>query len=197
MDHLFHHAIKNDGSHDRSGGVSTHATRVGPLVSIFETFVILTGRERENVFAIAQNDKAGFFAEQALLNHDARTGSTERAVAQHGVDRCVRFVQGRRDDDPFACGQAIGFDDDRCALCVYIAVGSSRVGKGLISSCWNAVTHHECFGKVLGAFELRGGARGSENFQTLSAKRINDTLCQRRFGAHDRQCDLLRTHKIR
>ena len=52
------------GRHDRSGRVRAHAARVGALIPVAQTLVVLTGRQCEDMFAVGHDDEAGFFAGQ-------------------------------------------------------------------------------------------------------------------------------------
>ena len=176
--------------------VGAHAARIRALVAILQAFVILAGRQWEDVQAIAKDDEACLFAKQALFNDDARARGAERAVAEHGVDSRVGLVQGHRDHDAFAGGQAVSLDHDRRATVINVDMGSERVGKRLVGGCRDAMAHHERLGEILGAFELCGGACRPENGQAAGTEGIDDPGGQRCLWPDDGQRDPLSLHEV-
>ena len=97
------------------------------------------------------------------------------------------FGEAHRDDDTFAGGEAVGFDDDRCAAFVNVNMCCERVGKRLVDGGRDLMPHHEGFGEILRAFELSGGSGRSENGQTAGAERIDHTGGKRGFRPDDGQ----------
>ena len=158
--------------------------------------MILAGGQRQDVLAVAKHNEAGLFAKQAVFDDDARARSAECAVAEHGVDGCVGLAQGHGDNDAFAGGQAVGLDHDRRAALVNVDVGSDRVGKGLVGGRRDLVAHHEHFGKILGAFELRRSARRPENRQAAGAEGIDDAGGQWCLRPDDGERYILALHEI-
>lgn len=53
-------------------------------------------------------------------------------VFHHGIDRFDGFCFRLGDDDAFAGSQAVGFDDDGCALFFNIGLGGIAIGKGSV-----------------------------------------------------------------
>ena len=146
--------------------------------------MILARCQGQDIFAIAQNDKAGFFAEQTFFNDHPCTGRTERAVAEHCIDRIVGLLECFGDHDAFTCGETIGLDDNRCALRINITMCRDWVCERLIDGGRNLVTHHELFRKVFGAFQLCGRFGWPKNLETVTTEHIDNAFCQRRFGAN-------------
>ena len=59
-----------------------------------------------------------------------------------------------------------------------------------------AVPRHERLGEILGAFELRGGARRTEDRQPRRAERVDDAGGQRRLRSDHRQRDLVARDEV-
>ena len=71
--------------HDRDRGVGAHAAGVRTLVAVKHALVVLRRDERQRVFAVRENEEAGFLAFEEFLDHDFRAGITQ-AAAEHHVD---------------------------------------------------------------------------------------------------------------
>ena len=65
--------------------------------------MILRGRQRERVLAVAQHEERGFLALHELFDHDLGAGFAE-PTSEHHVDGRQRFVIGHRHDHAFASG---------------------------------------------------------------------------------------------
>ena len=156
--------------------------------------MVLAGGQGQHIFAIAQNDEAGFFALQKFFDHHACAtgvvGHAEFVVEQHEVNRFVRFLRGHGHHHAFASGQAIGFDHNRRAFDVHIVVRSLCVGEGLVFGGGNVVALHEGFAERLRAFELRRRLGGAKNAQTMGAKFVNYPCGQWRFGTNHGEFDV-------
>ena len=68
-----------------------------------------------------------------------------------------------------------------------------RVGlfEGLVLRGGNAVFLHERFGEIFGAFQLRRRFGAAENRQAGGTEVVHNPCCQRRFGADQREGNLL------
>ena len=206
QNHLAHRSRMHLRRDDRRGRVCAHATSVRPLVTIGQALVILARCQRRDVFAIAQHDETGLFADEILFDHDARSGLSivTRVVlhaigirAQHVVHSGVSLVQTHGNNDPFASGQPICFDHYRRAFLIDVGMGGQRIGKGFKLSRRDTMARHEGFAECLRAFKLRGSLSRPKDTQTLGTKRINDTRCQRRFGANYRKSYLFSSSECR
>ena len=176
---------------DGSRGVGAHAARVGTLVGVKKTLVVLGGGHRKNVFAVDHHDEGGFLAVEEVLDHDAGAGVAEGVAFEHHVDRVMGFLFGHGDDYALAGGKAISLDDDRSALAADVGVGGFGIREGFVVGRRNIVTLHEGLGEVLGAFELRGGLRRAEDAQAGGAELVDDAGGERGFGTHDREGDVV------
>ena len=165
--------------------VRTHAAGVGAGVAVADALVILAGGERQHVFAVDHDDEADLFAIEKFFDHDARASIAEFVVGEHVIDGRVRFFQRLGDDDTLACREAVGLDDDGCALFVHVGVRGGSVREGLECGSRYAVPRHEALGEILGGFELGSGLGGAEYPQPARAENIDDAGSQRRFGADD------------
>ena len=143
--------------------------------------MILAGSKRKHLFAVDHDDETGLLALEKLLDHHARAGSAHLVVHQHHVDGVMSFVGVHRHHHPFARGEPVGLDDDRCALPVYILMGGLRVRERLVSSSGNPVADHERLGKILRGFQLGRLLYRSEDLQSRSAECVDDALRQRCF----------------
>jgi hypothetical protein len=81
-----------------------------------------------------------------------------------------------------AGGKAVGLDHDRRALGIDVGMGGLDLGEGLELRGRDLVSRHEALGKVLGAFQLRGGFCRSEDAQVAGTEHVDDAGRQRRFG---------------
>ena len=81
-----HHLIMNFWRHYRRGGIRTHAARVGTLIVIEQTLMILARGERENMFTVDHYDEGSLFTFKEILNDHASTGSTKLMPFKHGIN---------------------------------------------------------------------------------------------------------------
>ncbi len=194
-DDLAHDARVNFRCDDWRRRIRAHAAGIGAEVAVVQALVVLRRREREHVRAVRHDDEARLFADEALLDDDARTGVAQPVADEHGVDRGVRLVHHRRDDDTFARGQPVRLHHDRRAARVDVGMRGGRIGKRLIRRRRDAVASHERLGEVLGTFEPRGGLRWAEDLQSCRAERIDDSFRERRFRTDDGQQHALRARE--
>ena len=190
MDHLAHDARVQFGRDHRRRRIRAHAAGVGAAVAVAQPLVILARRQRQHVLAVDHDDEAGFFAEQAFLDHHAMAGFAHAVAGEHGVDGSVRLISSRRDHHALARRQAVGLHHDGGALLVDIGVGGGGIGEGAEGRGGNAVARHELLGEILGAFQLGGRLGRAENPQSGGAKGIDHARCQRRFGADHGERDV-------
>ena len=193
QDHLVHGALVHRGRHHRRRRIGAHTAGVRTLVGVQQALVVLAGGQRQRVHSVAQHDEAGLFAFEELLNHHASAAFVVRhaqlVVQQHEVDGLVRFDQRHRHHHALARCQPVGLDHDGRALGVHIGMGLRRVGEGLVLGRGNAMALHEGLAEGLGAFELRGLLRRTEDGQTMGTELVHHTGRQRRLGADHGQAD--------
>ena len=80
---------------------------------------------------------------------------TKFIAREHRVNGGFRFGLGHCDNDAFAGGEAVGFDDDRGALRTNVSFRCVDFGKGLIACGRDCVAFQKVFGKRFRPFELR------------------------------------------
>ena len=186
LDDLAHHARVQPRRDDRRRRVGAHAAGVRSLVAVAQALVVLAGGERQHVRAVAHDDEARFLALEELLDHHARAGGAELVLAEHRVDRGVRFLARRGDHHALARGEAVGLDDDRRAVLVDVGLRLAGVGEGRVARGRDAVAHHERLGEILRRLELRRGARRAEDAQPRLAEGVDHARGERRFRARPR-----------
>ena len=88
-------------------------------------------------------------------------------VFHHGIDRFDGFCFRLGDDDAFAGSQAVGFDDDGCALFFNIGLGGIAIGKGSVGCRRDMVFLHEVLGEDLRPFHLAAALLGPKTARPL------------------------------
>ena len=166
-----HHAIVHRGCHDRRRRIRAHPAGVGADVGVLQPFVVLGGGERQHMLAVGHHDEARFLTVHEFFDDDprcaARVLNRELARLEDRIECRVCFVDGHRDDDALARGQAVGLDDDRRGLAFKMSVDIRArcidVGERPIARGRNVVTQHERLGEIFRRFKLRGSARRAED----------------------------------
>ncbi len=139
------------------------------------------------MLAVDHDDEAGLFAIEELLDHHPRPGVAEGIAGEHVTHGVLGFSQGHGDDHALAGRQAVGLDNDRCALFAQIGQRRFDFGEVLIVGGRDGVTRQEILGEGLRAFQLRGGSGGAEDVQPARAEQIDHAFDQRRFRSDDGQ----------
>ena len=85
----------------------------GPGVPVKGPLVVLGRSERQDALPADQRQEGDLLALQELLDEDGIPGQSEPALHEALGEGRLRFLEGMRDDHPFAGGQAVGLDDDR------------------------------------------------------------------------------------
>ena len=159
---------------DRRGRIRTHAARVRAVVAIVAALVILRARERQDVLAIRHHDEARFLALQEFLDDDliARRRRTARRTSRARW-RWLRPTVSH-DDHALARREPARLHDDGRALLLHVRRIEGLAREGGVGRRRNAVALEEFLGEGLGAFELRGLARGPEALEAARLERIDD-----------------------
>ena len=137
--------------------------------------------------AICQHEYGKFDARQELL--DDHFG---RRLAKFAGEHLFEFVAGyleiALDDNAFACGGAVGFEDvwrlqgfeEVNGLVVSVAIES------LITRRRDVVAHHKLFCEILAAFELCAvlGGAADEGRIVHCAECVGESVDERHFGAY-------------
>ena len=98
---------------------------------------------------------------------------------------------GVADDDAFAGGEAVGFDDDGDGeagelLADFVERGAEGVGGG-----GDVVALHELFGEGLAGLEARGVLGGAEDAEVVRCELVDDAEGEGELGADDGEGGLL------
>ena len=186
---LFFDFLADFRRNDRCRRISPHAARVGAFIVIEDTLVVLGGNHGHDGLAIDESQEACFFADHTFFNDDAAARSTEDVVFHHGVDGFDGFCFRLGDDDALAGSQAIGLDDDRCALFLNIGLGGFAIGKGGVSCRRDVVFLHEVLGKDFGPFHLGCGLVRAKDSQAFGLGQVGNAFGQGDFRADDEHVD--------
>ena len=98
---------------------------------------------------------------------------------------------GVADDDAFACGEAVGFDDDGDGEAAELFADLIEGGADGVGGGGDVVALHEFFGEGLAGFELRGGLGGAEDAEAALSELVDEAEGEREFRADDGECGLL------
>src|SRR5690606_7096230 len=80
--HFVHYALVNRVGHHGGWRVGAHAASVGASIAIAYAFMVLTGRHRQNAFAVGDYDKTGFFTAEKLFDNHTATRVAEGIAGQ-------------------------------------------------------------------------------------------------------------------
>ena len=149
--------------------------------------MILRRRHGQHVFTINHDNKAGFLSFKKTLYYDTRTRVTELVVGQHVANSRLGLIEGHGDDDALSRGEAIGFDDDRCALLSHVREGGVHLGKDGVGRCRYVVPGKEILGERLAALELCSTRARAETGEALLIEVINNARNQWRLGTDHRE----------
>ena len=96
-----------------SGGrIRAHASRIGAGVAIADALVVLGGDERDDAFAVTEDEERELIAFEKFFEDDARAGFAYHFAAEHFCGGDGGFIFGFGDDYAFAGCESIGFYDD-------------------------------------------------------------------------------------
>ncbi len=176
MNHGVHHVLRLFGRQNAAIAVSAHTSGVRARVAIVNRLVVLRCFQGHYISTVAQNDEADFFTLEKFFDHQRGTKSSHSSFG---------FRAFLRNDDAFACRQAIRLDHDRIIELVQCRDGGLFVGGLQESGGRDADALHELLGVDLGSLQLRGLLSGSNNGAARRAEFVNDARDQRYFGTHD------------
>src|ERR1041384_271282 len=171
--------------------IRTHAPGVWPGIAFKSALMVLRRRQQLQRLAVNEYHHARLFAGQTFLDDDLRTGFTKDALLHDVHDRLFGFRNRLRDDDAFAPGQSIGFDNHRCAMLADVLLCSLRVVENFCLGGRNVVPQEELFRENLAAFEPGSGTVRSKDAQAPGAKPVGDAGAQWSFRADDGQIELV------
>lgn len=188
----------HDRLHDRLGlfagedsliGVGSHAAGVGAVVVVENVFVVLGGQEREDGCSVGEGDEADLFADEEFFNDQTLAGGADKFSGHELFYGGAGFFQGLGDDDTFAGGEAVGFQDDRRFEVFEGFQGVGFIGRGMEACGGDVVTGEEFLGEDLAALELSGGLDGAKDGAAGLAELVYDAIDQWGLGADDCEVD--------
>lgn len=182
--HLVDDALHSVGGQPRQGCVGSHATGVGPLVTVSDPFVVLGRQQRNHCRPVDE-------AEEGDL------GPVEEAFEQYGVACCVdgayvcpRLVPVGGDDHPLTPGQAVVLDHPGGAEPVEggFDVGVSGSGAHGFGPCrTDTGGRHDALGEGFGALDAGGCTRGTENGEPCLTQGVRHSRDEGDLRADDHQ----------
>ena len=120
------------------------------------------------MFTVDHHNKAGLLTFKETLHHDPRTRVAKLVIGEHVVDGRLGLMQCHGNDHAFACGEAVGLDDDRRSLFPDIAERGLYFGKHGVGGRGDVVSREEVLGKGLTALKLSGaGCRSAAAIKRL------------------------------
>ena len=155
FNHLLDCFTKHLIGHDRCGRIGSHTTGVWAGITVVCCLVVLRCCERQEVLSIGDNNEAGFFSLQKLLDHHPGSSARQKVSTQHIGDCRFRFLYRLRNDHTLPRCQAISLDDNGRYLCVQIFISRFYFIECPVISRRNIVFLQEGFGENLGPFQLR------------------------------------------
>ena len=114
--------------HDGHRAVDAHAARVGALVALERTLVILRGGHGAHGLAVGKGQQRALGAGQHLLD-DHRVAGIAKGAAKTLTHSLLGLRKLGCHDNALARGKAVGLDDQRSALLAHIGKSRSLVGK--------------------------------------------------------------------
>ncbi len=123
---------------------------------------------------------------------DLIAGLAEFLANRNAIDRNERLLAIVADDDPFAGGQAIGFDDDRRVVALgEIGRGLPRIAEDVVVGGRHVGVAEQILAEHLACFELGSGLRRAERPQPRLLEGIDQPGRERGLGPDDREIDLV------
>ena len=138
---------------ERQRRISAHSTGIRSFVSIISALMVLAQRHWINAIVMHKSHEGKLRSlEKILYYHFA---FAERFAYQH-VTQCIRcFLLILRDNNTFACCQAIVFEHRRIRISrTYILHSLVIIGKTAVCRCRHVIFRHQFFGKLLAGFNL-------------------------------------------
>ena len=172
--------------------VGPHATGIRAFITFVYGLVVLGRGQRHSVFAIDEGEETQLFPLEEFFDYDLGARRfTERAFGHDVIygGKCLVFIA--TDDDPFAGGEAIRLDDDRCADEVYVILGRIGFVKPAVRRRRNAVAGAEVLGEAFRPFEAGGLGIRAECLDTLRIQTVNKAGYERKLRSDNNKIDPL------
>lgn len=199
----------NHGTHDfvhdllamllvqhRSRRIGAHSASVRTFIAVVSRLVILSRRQRHDVFAVGKDKDTRFLTPEQLLDHDLRAGVAVGALDHDVINGGKSFVLIMANDYALAGGEAIRLDHDRRTVPVDEFLGGLRFVEPSIGRAGNAVTRTQVFHEPLGALDDRRPRGRTKHRKPRCLAKIGQTGDQRRLGADNDEIDRMRNSEI-
>ena len=166
-------------------GVGAHAAGVEAGVVFADALVVLCREKRGDVGAVTETNEADFFALEEFLDDNLLRGFAEERAVEEAVGGFEGDVARLAEDDAFAGGEAVGFDDDGRmeegdGFFELAGVRTDRVFGG-----GDLMALHELLSEGLAGLEARGGLGGAEDAEAAGLEGVDDAEGERQLGADD------------
>ena len=195
FDHFFFDFGLHGGCDPTSWGVGTHTTCVETGVAFTRSFVVLAGRQADEVFARCDHVDGGFFAVEGLFDYDLLAAAAKGIAFEHIFNCCDCFILRFGHNDALTGGEAASFDDDGSRMLLKVVEGGCNFGKITVGRGRDVVFGKKVFAESLARFELCSGGVGAIGGDTDGGQRVDETEAKRHFGAYYDEADALRLGK--
>lgn len=118
-------------------------------------------------------------------------GGAEAVSFEHVADGGLGFGESGGDDDAFAGGEAVGFDDDRNRARAKVGERGGDFGEEGGGSGGNFVLQQDLLRENLGGFEASAVGFGTVNGDAGCEEFVGEAEGERDFGADDDEVDFL------
>ena len=187
------HIVLDLRRHQWAWGECAHATRVRSAVVVEDALVVLRRRQRHEGGAVGKHEVRGLLPRQEFFQDDPLAGRAEPPVDHRRTNRRFRHRTILGDHDAFACGQAVGLDDDGIAELASCNPGERRVGRVTDPEARrrHPVSRHEGLRERFARFQLRRRRGRTDDRTAFGCENIDNAAAERHFGPDDGDIDIL------
>ena len=168
------------------GAICAHAAGVGAGIAVVGGFVVLRGLKRHDRLPVGDGEDARFLADETFFDEETRAGGAKSAIFRDLLDGFKGFFLRGADDDAFACGESVGFNDEiRFLTRSDVVVRLGGAFKGLASGSRHEGAIENFLAEDLAPFHLGGLLARAKSAQTFRLEGVDKTGGQRRFRSND------------
>ena len=120
---------------------------------------------------------------------DHHLALAEGAVEQHALEGGLGLDQVGGDDHSLAGGEAVVFEHCREGARAHVVEGVFVAGEAAVACRGDVIFGHELLGELLAALDAGRGECVAEYLQSGGAELVDNSGCQRGFGADHGQVD--------
>ena len=153
--------------------------------------MILRGRQDDVVAAGHDDEDRGFVAGQTIFDENLAAGCAEFISREYVVHGRLGFRERLRDDDAFAGGEAVGFDDDGRAALAQIIKGGRHVGEDARGGSGYFIFQQELLRENFRRLKPRAVGLGAVGGNAGRQQLIHEAERERDLGADDNEFDFL------